>query len=266
MATQTQNLWDLVLGRPEVDPHELAEAVEEQTSHEPLDYRTRLLIRDSLVALEQYWGKEQFGAWLRSTPARPCLESILAESFERCGFPFLSDRVVKTTKPEEVRQYLRELGTHIARPLPLYVGGSIALILTGQLSRRTDDLDVVDEVPEVLRNQHDLLAGLRTRYGLGLTHFQSHYLPCGWEQRLHSLGAFGNLQVFLVDVYDVFLSKLFSKREKDRDDLRYVSPQLDKEALIRRLRDTGGSLLADSNLRPNAELNWYILYGEQLPS
>jgi hypothetical protein len=104
------------------------------------------------------------------------------------------------------------------------------------------------------------------RYRLRLAHFQSHYLPSGWDQRVHSLGTFGRLQVFLVDVYDVFLSKLFSRREKDRDDLRVLAPQLDKEILTRRLRETAAPLSSDPNLRPSAEQNWYILFGEPLPS
>lgn len=266
MTTQAKDLWRLVLGWPQIDPDELAEAVQEQACQEPLDYRTRLLIRDSLAALERHWGEGRLDCWLGMTPVRTRLESIRREAFERPGFPTITERLVKKTDPSDVREFLRELGGHIAHSLPLQVGGSGALILTGYLSRRTDDLDVVDEVPEVLRNQHQLLQRLRTRYGLGLAHFQSHYLPKDWDKRLHSLGSFGRLQVFLVDVYDVFLSKLFSKREKDRDDLRVVAPQLDKETLTQRLRDTAAPLASDPALRPNAEQNWYILYGEPLPS
>jgi hypothetical protein len=266
MTTHTKDLWQLVSGQPHIDPHELAEAVQEQARQDPLDYRTRLLIHDSMAALEQHWGRETLKTWLTASTARVRIESILQESFERCGFPFLAERVMKKTDPNEVREFLRELGSQIVQPLPVHFGGSGALILSGYLSRRTDDLDVVDEVPEALRSQHQLLDRLRKRYGLSLAHFQSHYLPSGWEQRLHSLGSFGRLQVFLVDVYDVFLSKLFSKREKDRDDLRVVAPQLDKETVMRRLRETATALASDPDLRLAAEQNWYVLYGEPLPS
>jgi hypothetical protein len=260
-----EDLWSLVLYRPSIDPDDLAVAVGEQARQKPLDYRTRLLIRDSVEALRQHWGRSAVDSWLAASPARERVESILRESFERPGFPYLAERIMEKTKPEEMQQFLRELGQRVPKTLPLNVGGSGALILAGYLSRRTDDVDVVDEVPHELRTQHQLLHGLRQRYGLGLTHFQSHYLPAGWEQRLHSLGAFGKLQVFLVDVYDVFLSKLFSQREKDRDDLRALAPQLEKDTLIRRLRDTTAALASDPNLRPHAEQNWYILYGEALP-
>jgi hypothetical protein len=104
------------------------------------------------------------------------------------------------------------------------------------------------------------------RYRLQLAHFQSHYLPAGWEQRVHSLEPFGRLRVFLVDVYDVFLSKLFSAREKDRDDLRALAPQLEKETVIRRLKDTTAAWQGEAYLLQRAQENWKILYGEPLPS
>jgi hypothetical protein len=231
-----------------------------------LDYRSRLLIRDSVVALRNHWGEERVTSWLASCPGRQRIEAICREEFERPGFPSLRERLVTKTDPETIRQFLRELGAHVGRPLRVDVGGSASLILSGYLSRRTDDVDVVDDVPPELCAQHQLLADLRRRYGLGLAHFQSHYLPSRWMDHLHSQAPFGQLQVYLVDVYDVFLSKLFSAREKDRDDLRVVAPQLDKETLIRKLKDTAASLRADDRLRQQAEQNWYILYGAPLPS
>jgi len=135
------------------------------------------------------------------------------------------------------------------------VGGAIALILPGLLSRRTEDIDIVNEVPSALRAQHQLLALLSGRYGLELTHLQSRYLPQGWQQRLHSQEPFGQLHVSLVDAYDVFLSKLFSARIKDRDDVRMLAPHLDKATIMRRLHDTTQDLLAAPGLREKAEQN-----------
>ena len=56
MALQTLDLWSLVRGRPQIDPHDLADAVAAQAAAD-LDYRTRLLIRDSVEALRGYWGQ-----------------------------------------------------------------------------------------------------------------------------------------------------------------------------------------------------------------
>jgi hypothetical protein len=266
MPVLGRDLWSLVSGRPEVDPNDLAEAVIDQVERGSLDYRSRLLIHDSVAALRQYWGEGRLEAWLAGCPVKGEIEAICREPFDRPGFPSLGERLMDKTEPEDIRQFLRELGVQLDHPLRVDVGGSASLILPGYLSRKTDDVDVVDEVPGELRFRHDLLASLRRRYGLSLTHFQSHYLPSGWGQRLHSQAPFGKLQVFLVDVYDVFLSKVTSLRDKDRDDLRVVAPQLDKETLVRKLKDTAGPLLADEHSRQGAEQNWYILYGESLPT
>src|SRR5207247_430869 len=105
----------------------------------------------------------------------------------------------------------------------------------------------------------------RAAYGLQLTHFQSHFLPSGWQERLHALEPFGQLQAYLVDVYDVFMSKLFSQRDKDRVDLRLLLPSLERETIVRRLHESCAGLLAEERLRQAAEHNWYILTGETLP-
>jgi hypothetical protein len=233
---------------------------------EPLDYRTRLLIRDSVEALRSFWGNERLKSWLDRCAQRERILEVCQEEFERPGFPTLAERLMEKTDPAVIAGFLRELGTQTTAPVTLQIGGSAALIMERCLSRHTDDIDVVDEIPSPIRTQHDLLETLRKRFGLTLTHFQSHYLPSGWEQRLHSLGSFGALQVFTVDPLDIFAGKLFSKRIKDRDDLRMLARELDKDTIARRVKDTTQALQADPSLRAQAEQNWYIVYGEPLPT
>ncbi|MDB5173947.1 MAG: hypothetical protein JWN51_2720 [Phycisphaerales bacterium] len=100
----------------------------------------------------------------------------------------------------------------------MYIRGSISLILSAGLSRHTEDIDLVDEIPAPLRSEHALLDELAARYGLRLAHFQSHFLPQGWESRTRSYDKVGRLEIHLVDVYDVLVGKLMSNRGKDRDD------------------------------------------------
>lgn len=266
MTVHTKDLWRLALHELQVDPDDLIEAIQDQVVRNDLDFRSRLLIRDSLDALRKYWGLERLLDRLSTGPVREQIESIWREDLGAPGFSLLMRRVMETTRPETIRQFFRALGVHLRRPLRLQVGGSAALILPGYLSRRTEDVDVVDEIPTELRKERKLLKELEERFSLKLAHFQQHYLPAGWAQRVHSLEPFGQLQVSLVDVYDVFLSKLFSIRTKDFDDLRMLTPQLDKETVIRKLKDTTGSMLAEAKLRQRAEKNWYILFGEPLPS
>lgn len=131
--------------------------------------------------------------------------------------------------------------------------------------RSTSDIDVIDEVPSAIRLQHQLLADLQKRYGLFLSHFQSHCLPTGWRERLQYAGEFGSLTVYLADVYDIFLGKLFSNRGKDLDDLRAIEPQLNKDQLIDRFSNTTVTLMKEPALQEHAQKNWYILFGENLP-
>jgi hypothetical protein len=259
------NLWDVIWGKPQVDPATLADAIERESQGADLDFRTRLLIRDATQALERCWGSERLESWLRHSQAGSSIERIRQEPLGEVGFPLLQEVLVDRTDPETVRQFLRELGMRLSRPLRIAIGGSIALILPGYLHRATQDIDVVDEVPAELREQHAVLEDLARRYQLHLTHFQSHFLPSGWETRLHTLEPFAMLQPALVDVGDVFLSKLFSARTKDRDDLRLLLPGLDRAEIVRRLHDHCGALLAEPILRRQAEENWYILTGEPLP-
>jgi Nucleotidyltransferase of unknown function (DUF6036) len=266
MPVDAKDLWSLALDHVQVDPDNLLEAIEDQVCRGDLDYRSRLLIHDSLDALQLHWAPERLHRWLLQNPHGEQIKAIWTAHYDEVGFPSLRRRVVETTRPEQVKQFFRELAQHVQHPVRLAVGGAVALILPGLLSRRTEDIDIVDEVPAELRSQHQILATLAVRYGLELTHFQSRYLPQGWQQRLHSQEPFGQLHVSLVDAYDVFLGKLFSARMKDRDDLRMLAPQLDKETIMRRWRDTTQDLLAAPGLREKAEQNWYIIYGESLPS
>jgi uncharacterized nucleotidyltransferase DUF6036 len=258
-------LWNLIWGKPEIDPGALADAIDACVEHGDLDHRTRLLVRDATTALEHYWGPQRMRGWLDRSPVRSRIEVIRRQVHEAPGFPSLQERLMEPTRADTIRQYLRDLGTRIHHPARIAIGGAGALILHGCLSRATEDVDVVDEVPAEVRSLHSVLDDLQRLYGLHLAHFQSHFLPAGWERRLHPLGSFGRLEVALIDLYDLFLSKLFSARDKDLADLRQLWPAADRQALAERLQDGCTGLLAEPSLRRNAERNWYVLTGEALP-
>jgi hypothetical protein len=266
-------LWAVARSGTQVDAEALARAVEEaiESPADALDYRTRLLIRDSLRALRAHWGRDDFESWLHRSPRGAALDQLCQSSPMRSaaddeGFPTLKRRIVNAIKPETVIQLLRELSTHVAQPTRLVIGGSIALLIDGHLSRHTDDIDVVDELPAALRSHPELLENLAARYGLRLAHFQSHYLPSGWEERVRSIDVFGRLTVMSVDPYDVFVGKLFSVREKDRDDLRAVAPGLDRGILLERVARTTADLRKEPRLAGAATQNWFVLFGEPLPA
>jgi len=260
---KSPDLWSRVLDSIEIDPDDLLAAIETEALRPDPDFRTRVLLRDSFLALRKRWGTEQLRTKL-SPAAAAKMERILSEDLGERGFSSLDKRIMEQTRAETIEQFFRELGSAVREPCRLNVGGSCGLILPGLLHRRTDDVDAVNEVPSAIRTQYELVENLATRYGLRLAHFQSHYLPDGWESRLHSFGVFGQLNVFLVDPTDILLGKLFSRREKDLDDLRAAVPLIGKSTFAERFHSSGKSLLSDPNFKQNAERNWYILFGTQL--
>jgi hypothetical protein len=266
MVARAKDLWSLAYSQW-VDPQELRAAVEDQVIRDDLDYRSRVLICDSLKALRHYWGDERVEGWLNVSPVGEQIKAICRGPWDDDrGFFSLMRRIVEPTEPDTIRQYFRELSQRVPGSMQLIVGGSVALCLLGYLSRRAQGIDVAGQLPYELHSRTPLLKNLAGRYGLELLPFEERHLPSGWQNRLHRLDTFGGITVDLVDAFDIFLSKLFSDRNKDRDDLHALRPQLDKETLARRLHDTCGSMLVAESLRQRAEQNWYVLYGESLPT
>jgi hypothetical protein len=265
MAVSDDKLWNLARSGQPIDAGELATALEEQATEDQPDFRTRLLMRDSLGALARHWGQERLEAWLTASPVGVRLWQAWQADLGEEGFPSLVRRIMDATKRETILQFFRELGTRLPTGARLYVGGSLVLILQGNLPRHTEDVNVVDGVPTEVRTQHDLLKELTVRYGLTLASTPSRFLPSGWHDRTHSLGRFGELEVALVDIYDVLTGKLFSAKMKDRDDLRGMSTRIDKQILAERLRHWPGPAPLEPRVTENARLNWYVVYGESLP-
>lgn len=170
------------------------------------------------------------------------------------------------TQPDAIRQYFEHLGQNFSKKLHLDIAGAVSLILSGYVERATSDIDVVGEIPAEIRSQHKLLDELENLHGLHLGHVQTHYFPKGWSERVHSFGLFRHLEVSLVDVYDVYLSKLFSARLKDLGDLKLLTPQIDKAILVERFTRTCADFLVVQRLRELATNNWRILFSEDLPA
>jgi len=266
MVVEAPDLWALVRRQSQVDPVDLSKAIVRQIREKDLDYRSRLLLRDGIDALRGYWGSTKFDDWFASCPYRQELDAICREPFDKVGFPTLRRRIVEKKTPEQIRSYFQYLSNHVREETKLYIAGSCALILPGLIARGTDDIDIVDEVPREIREQHALLEKMGDEFGLVLGHVQRHYFPAGWEARAKSYERFGRLAVYLVDVYDVFLSKLFSARLKDLGDLRLLAPQIDKNTLTGRIKSTCAQFVAAPRLKELATNNWAILFNEELPT
>ena len=255
--------WELVWGQPYIDCDTLAAAIEEDLERTPEpDFRTRLLIRDAARAMRTYWGRSKFGRWLKESPFQDEIRTILASKLGKEGFHNIRGRLVSNIGSNEIRQIFSLLGEHVRDRIDVYIAGSIPTMIQGLTVRPTDDIDIVNEVPAQIRKQTDVLKRIRDKYGLTLGHVQSHYLPSNWQQRRRFLGDFGGLNVYLVEVVDIFVSKLSSKQEKHKEDLRVLAKELEKEDIERRLLGDGKAFLDDPFLKPQIEANWKFIFQE----
>jgi hypothetical protein len=130
--------------------------------------------------------------------------------------------------------------------------------------RPTGDIGFVDEIPGEIRRQRTVLRNIESDFGLKLGHVQCHCLPARWENRRQWLGDFGGLRAYVVDEYDIFVSKLSSKKEKHQSDLGVLALKLDKHIARHRLVTDGRSFLEDLKLKPQIEENWRFIFQEPL--
>ena len=60
-------------------------------------------------------------SWLLQCPYREQIKAIWSAHYDEVGFPSLRRRVVDTTRPEQVKQFFRELAQHVQHPVRLAV-------------------------------------------------------------------------------------------------------------------------------------------------
>ena len=261
----TLDPWRLVWGQPYIDSRTLAVAIEQdlQLTADP-DVRTRLLVRDSAIALRSYWGSRRFTQWLSSSPVGMQVREILNEDLGEPGYSTIRRRLVDHIDSTRLSQIFELLGRAIHERIEIHIAGSVPTLIKGLTARPTDDIDLVDEVPAEIRRQRPILRKIETEFGLKLGHVQSHYLPAHWRDRRRWLGDFGGLRVYVLDEYDIFVSKLSSKQKKHQLDLRVLALRLDKELARHRLLADGRAFLDDPTLRPQIEENWRFIFQEPL--
>lgn len=168
--------WRLVWGQPYIDSRTLAAAIEQVLARcDRPDFRTRLLVRDSAVALRSYWGLDRFSRWLAASPAGPQVREIMDEDLGEPGYSTIARRLVDGINSTQLGQIFELLGRGVHGEVEIHVAGSIPTLIKGLTARPTDDINLVDEVPEAIRRQQDVLRQIEDEFGLKLGHVQSHY-------------------------------------------------------------------------------------------
>src|SRR5262249_7255285 len=192
------------------------------------------------------------------------IATIMREKLGKPGFSTIRRRLVANNISADLEQILDLIGRAIHEKTEINIGGSGPTLVRKLSAGPTQDIDIVDEIPAEIRKQRAVLQSIKDRFGLTFGHVQSHYLPVNWRQRRHFFGDFGPLRAYLVDSYDIFVSKLSSKLERHIDDLRVLAMHLDKGKAKKLLLKDGRPFLDDPFLRPQIEKNWHFVFREAL--
>src|SRR5580658_4940494 len=116
--------WKLVWGQPYIDSQTLASAIEQDLErNDRPDFRARLLVRDSAVALRSYWGARRFLKWVQASPLESRIREILDEDLGEPGFSTIRRRLVENIDSTQLKQILEILGRGIHGQIEVHIAG-----------------------------------------------------------------------------------------------------------------------------------------------
>jgi len=126
-----------------------------------------------------------------------------------------------TFPPSPWKDFLQDLDSAVTEACRLPCFGGFAVTLAYGISRLTSDIDVLDVAPPrmvaVLMKEGGKGSPLANKHKVYLDIVGIANPPYDYESRLRPMypGAFRNLQLLVMDPYDVALTKL--KRDSDKD-------------------------------------------------
>ena len=130
--------------------------------------------------------------------------------------------------PEPWQSFLTDLDREATEPIALTCIGGFAVSLYYGLTRPTGDIDVVDVLPNTRKSWLAKTAGegssLHRRHKVHVQIVGVATLPYNYEERVAQLSTqFTQLRLFVLDPYDLALSKLTRNLDVDFDDVKYLA-------------------------------------------
>lgn len=126
---------------------------------------------------------------------------------------------------EIITDFLNRLGERFPNPATLYLLGGSALLLLGN-SRQTLDIDYTSDLnPESGQEFEVIMAQLAAQYGLDVEAVPiAEFVPLPPESqaRRRFIGRFGQIDVYLYDLYTIALSKIARGFDTDLDDVVFL--------------------------------------------
>jgi hypothetical protein len=127
--------------------------------------------------------------------------------------------------PHTLKQFLTRLGERYSNPATLYLLGGSALLLLGNL-RQTLDIDYTTDLDsQQQQSLETIMNELAAEYRLDIEAVpiaEFVPLPPGAETRRQFIGRFGQLDVYVYDLYTIALSKIARGFETDMDDVIFL--------------------------------------------
>jgi hypothetical protein len=131
--------------------------------------------------------------------------------------------------PEPWQSFLTEIDSNVEGEVQFHCIGGFAVTMHYGLPRTTADVDVIAIAPTTATKPLLELAGknstLHRKYQVYLDFVSVNTLPENYEERLTEMfpANFANLRLFVLDPYDLALSKLERNIQRDRDDVKYLA-------------------------------------------
>lgn len=122
-----------------------------------------------------------------------------------------------------------ELDALLDEPVELHCIGGFATVAAYGLKRSTNDLDYFTLVPFNRLLDLEKLAGegsrLAAKYKVHVHHAGVAALPESYNKRMKELfpRSFKNIRLYVLDPYDLVLSKLSRNVERDREDVAFLA-------------------------------------------
>src|SRR5579863_4329994 len=142
------------------------------------------------------------------------------------------------------KEFLDELDSQLQEPIELHCIGGFAVVAAYGLPRSTNDLDYFSLEPFNRAVDLENLAGqgspLARKHKVYVHRAAVASVPENYQERMAELfaGRFKNIRLFVLDPYDLVLSKIERNADRDRDDVKYLAStqRLSAETVRQRYR------------------------------
>ena len=127
--------------------------------------------------------------------------------------------------------FLRDIDNALSRAVAIHCIGGFVLAVVHGIPRPTGDIDYIETVPRDARAELESIAGqgsaMAKKHRLYLQSVGIADLPDEYESRLERLPLeLRHLSLWILEPYDLVLSKLTRNSPKDRDDVKFLIRKL----------------------------------------